>query len=142
MSCNVKVTEINPTIWPYSDNNPGVPGADVFISAKIEAICDDERSDPELRPDEDLSWMYSFGLTSTKSYARGLTIVDATGDEQDNSGWIISIGQQIGDKKIVNVRLQLATNKNGKQSVDVRVMCRCHPNDPWTRLAVDINFTV
>jgi hypothetical protein len=121
MTCKISISKMTNDINRFDEFRPGVPGGSGVLSFRLSASCDEEEAVPEIRGDEDLAWYSSF--ISGDHFDRLLTVRNSAGDSQDYSGWILDVW-------------------DGAQTVDVRVMCRCAPDQNWTRLAVDIPFSV
>jgi hypothetical protein len=138
MTCKISISKMTNDINRFDEFRPGVPGGSGVLSFRLSASCDEEEAVPEIRGDEDLAWYSSF--ISGDHFDRLLTVRNSAGDSQDYSGWILDVNEW--NSNIVGFRLKLSTAWDGAQTVDVRVMCRCAPDQNWTRLAVDIPFSV
>jgi hypothetical protein len=114
-----------------------VKGGKIFGNVVFTATCDDERSKPELRIDEDLSILSYF--LDKDIYSRSPRVLDNAGKKQGNAV-IEATGQN--NPRSVSVTFNLTTSANGKQTFDIKLKCRCNRNDNWTPVSVDVSVNI
>jgi hypothetical protein len=145
MACIISVTNVQTSVWSYRP----YPGATVYVTATITASCrkgegEEEEgaaaggaTNSELRINEPTSWFSWF--LGKDVYDRPLTVTTASG-QQSYSGWITDVTQV--DQKTIRVNFNVSTSKNGAQSVDIRVKCRCRPTEGWINQDASVVFSV